>query len=33
MWGRATLTTVASRNAIPEPATVAAMSQRPAGVP
>ena len=30
MWGRATLTTVVSRKAMPEPATVAAISQRPA---
>src|SRR6476469_8840362 len=33
MVGSATWTTVPSRNAIPEPRTVAAMTQRPAGVP
>ena len=31
--GRATFTTVASRNAIPEPSTVASRTQRALGVP
>src|SRR4029453_4675575 len=29
MWGKATLTTVESRNAMPDPSTVAAMTHRP----
>ena len=33
MLGRATLTTVASMNASPEPSTVAATTQRPRGDP
>src|SRR5262245_33223956 len=33
MAGRATFTTVLSRNAIPEPSTVAAITHRAAGVP
>jgi hypothetical protein len=32
MVGRATLTTVASRNAMPDPSTVASSTQRPAGL-
>jgi hypothetical protein len=32
MVGRATLTTVVSRNAMPVPSTVASSTQRPAGL-